>query len=102
MGSGEPWHKKAELYEFGTSSWLNVDDYPFGRTWVFDYHMVFIPETSSYYVVGGEDGVAFQGAGYLSQIGKFKDAAWSDGGRLNVPRSVSSYDSFFSRLLIQF
>ena len=55
VGSGNPYHKKAELYEFGTGAWLEVDDYPVNdETSVYNYDMVYISETSSYYVIGGQ------------------------------------------------
>ena len=53
--------------------------------------MVYVPETQSYYVVGG---VAGSGYGTLSEIAKFKDGVWSDAGRLNSARDVSLYYFF--------
>ena len=38
---------------------------------------------------GGEDGVAGEESGLLSQIGKFTDGSWSNGGQLKSVRIVS-------------
>ena len=85
VGSWYPNNKKAELYNFGTGAWKMIDDYPFGSESerLSDYEMLYIPETRSYLVIGGDDGY------YLSQIAKLKNGAWSDAGRLNSARYVS-------------
>ena len=95
VGSGNPYHKKAELYEFGTGAWLEVDDYPIEGTSVFNYDMVFIPETSSYYVIGGQYKGAGEESGPASQIGKFTNGFWSDAGQLKSVRIVS-FRKFFT------
>ena len=77
---------KAELYNFGTSSWTTTTDFPFGvngATGLIDFNMIYIPEDRSYLVIGG-----MAGADY-NQIAQFKDGEWSDVGRLNSARSVS-------------
>ena len=88
-------HKKAELYDFSTGKWIQVDSYPFGGNCLCDHDMVFIPETSSYYVIGGE-----KCPDSFSQIGKFTDGAWSDAGHLKVKRQVSFRVFNFLQILI--
>ena len=45
--------------------------------------MVYIPQTSVYYVIGG------WADGNLNTIAKFKNGAWSEAGQLNTARDVS-------------
>ena len=87
-----PDNVKAELYEFGTGVWTTVPDYPFGSAVAF-YDMVYISQTSAYYVIGGQDGFILSTI-TLSKIGMFKNGAWSEAGQLNTARRVSFY-SFF-------
>ena len=42
-----------------------------------------------HHMSGGEDGVAGEESGLLSQIGKFTDGSWSNGGQLKSVRMVS-------------
>ena len=92
VGSAYPANNKAELYNFGSGTWKTVDDYPFCRGMgCSDYDMLYIPETSSYLVIGGDSSRP------ISQIARFKDGAWSDAGKLNSARVVS----FCSFLLFQ-
>ena len=83
VGSYYPNNAKAELYNFGTGSWKTVSDYPFSSKSVYSYDMLYIPDTSSYLVIGGSDGNG------LSQIAKFFNGNWIDAGQLNLPRTVS-------------
>ena len=95
VGSWSSYNKKAELYSFDTGTWITADDYPFGSgSGLADYAMLYIPETSSYLVIGG------MASG--SQIAEFKDGAWYDAGRLNSVRGVS-FRSFLvvSKFLIK-
>ena len=88
-GDGPAGSKSAEMYEFSTDKWMTVSDYPSGRAnpSVSNYCMVFMPETSSYLVIGGFN------SGELTQIAKFTNGAWSAVGGLNKARSVS-FESF--------
>ena len=92
VGSWQPYNIKAELYDFGSAAWTEVEDYPFASgSFVAYIDMVFIPEESSYFVIGG-----FSGSD-LSQIARFKDGEWSDAGQLNTARQVSfTYLVYFS------
>ena len=65
---------------------MTVSDYPFGGDdpSIHGYCMVFMPETSSYLVIGGYNSVD-----ELTQIAKFTNGVWSAVGGLNKARSVS-------------
>ena len=91
VGSYSPYNVKAELYDFVTDDWTTVQDYPYGAGSITNYGMVYIPATSAYYVIGGNDG------GDLSTIGMFKNGAWSEAGQLNTARSVSFCSFFVSK-----
>ena len=56
VGSFNPSNVKTELYNSVTGSWTTMDDYPFfiGST-VNGHDMVYIPATSAFYVIGGDD-----------------------------------------------
>ena len=75
-----------ELYNFGTGEWKRVGNYPFADgSFVNDYDILYIPEMSSYLLIGGAIG-----SGQMSsQIAKFKEGVWSDAGQLNTSRAVS-------------
>ena len=92
-----PNNVKAEIFDFGTGSWTTVEDYPFASVVAY-YDMVYVPETTAYYVIGGIGDWA-----ELATIAMFKNGAWSEAGQLNTARYVS-FCSFFSvsKLLIQF
>ena len=89
VGSYSPNNVKAEVYEFGMDAWTIVEDYPYAAGFIVDYDMVYIPATSAYYVIGGNDG------GDLSTIGMFKNGAWSEAGQLNTARQVSFFSFLF-------
>ena len=75
---------KAELFDFGSDEWTNVEDYPNTRAqWICEYDMLYIPELAAYYVIGGAD------RSPSSAIVKFHDKVWSIVGQLNHPRKVS-------------
>lgn len=89
VGSKEPAHVKAELYDFDMGEWTTVQDYPFGDgTRIYNYDMVYIPQISAYVVIGGFDGF------HLSTIAMFKKGVWSEAGQLHMARYVSLF-SFF-------
>ena len=74
------------MFNFGTGTWKTVDDYPFGSgSFVVGHDLLYIPETSSYLIIGGSDGPGKA----LFQIAKFKDVAWFDAGRSNSAHNVS-------------
>ena len=89
VGSWSPDNIKAELYAFDTNAWADVEDYPFviPGSRITDYSMIFIPETSSYLVIGGTTFVDY--VAVLSQIAIFANDTWYDAGRLNSVRRVS-------------
>ena len=73
------------MYNFGNSLWNTVDDYPFlgpSGDYFFGHRMLYIPEMSSYFVIGGYS------RGTVSTVAKFKDGTWSDAGNLNKARYV--------------
>ena len=85
VGSFDPSYKTAELYEFATGEWTELDDYPFGSSKSFsDYDMVYIPEILSYFVIGGYDGFY-----PMSQIARLTKGEWFDAGNLKTKRGVS-------------
>ena len=86
VGSYSPNNAKAEVYDFGTGDWTTVPDYPHGVRYVSDHDMVYIPQTSAYYVIGGYDG-----SDRISTIAMLKNGAWSEAGHLNTARTVSFY-----------
>ena len=59
-----------------------------------NYEMLYIPEISSYLVIGG-----YSGDVNLAKIAQFKNGAWSDAGNLNSPRHVSFSLKHFSLFL---
>ena len=82
------------MFSFGTGDWNTVLDYPFGGgSGIYYYDMMFIPETSSYLVIGG-----FAGDSQLAQIARLKDGTWTNAGQLNSVRMVSYL--IFAQLLI--
>ena len=88
MAVGKFDHNKAELYEFPIDMWTTVSDYPFSDS-LNNFAMVYIPEISSYVVIGGStDGFIF------AQIAFLTNGAWSDGGNLNKQRYVSVFANF--------
>ena len=90
------------MYSFGTGNWNTVNDYPGSGPYpgVCSYDMLYIPETRSYLVIGGDDG---SGNDEVSQIFKFEDGIWYDVGRLNSGRNVKFCSFLFiSQLMIQF
>ena len=85
LGSYDPDNLKAEIYAFGTNAWSTVSDYPFAiGTYVYDYSMIFIPETASYLVIGGKSLNNI----ILSQLAIFANGTWFDAGQLNSGRRV--------------
>ena len=73
------------MYNFGTGDWDTVLDYPYGGGMgIYYYDMMFIPETSSYLVIGG-----FAGDSQLAQIARLKDGTWTNAGQLDSGRMVS-------------
>ena len=83
MGSNDPSHKKAEMYNFATETWRRVEDYPFSSGQSFyDFDMIYIDEISSFLVIGGTDGIDSY------QIAMFKNGAWFYAGKLNSARHV--------------
>ena len=86
VGSGSQ-SVKAELYNFVVGAWKPVDDYPFATSSMSNYAMVFIPETKSYFVIGGATGK--EGIDELSHIAKLTNGAWSLAGNLKPGRAVS-------------
>ena len=72
------------MYTFGTGAWTEVDDYPYGQsTGMFDHYMIFIPEITSYLVIGGKSG-----GDEMSQIAGFSNGTWYDAGHLKSARRV--------------
>ena len=93
VGSGGPDNIKTELFDFGTNTWETMDDYPYGSNTAFGfYEMVFIQESSAYYVIGEYDG-----KDRLTTIAMFHNGVWSQAGQLNQPRQVSP--RFFKSLI---
>ena len=90
VGSADPqngYNKKTELYNFIASTWKTVEDYPFGSgSGLGDHDMLYIPETSSFLVIGGAYG---NNQVATTQIAKLKDDAWYDAGQLNSVHTVS-------------
>ena len=87
VGSSD-YNVKAELYSFDVDAWKTVDDYPFAiGEGIYAYAIVFIPETKSYFVIGGATGKS--GKDRVSHIAKLTNGAWSLAGKLNLARSVS-------------
>ena len=87
VGSNGPYNVKAEMYSFSIGAWKTVEDYPYAiGEGVYGYAMVFIPETKSYFVIGGATGN--HGEDTVSHIAKFTNGAWSLAGELNSPRNV--------------
>ena len=93
------------MYAFGTGAWTEVEDYPYvepGAKQISGYEMIYIPEASSFFVIGGEIGGRFDFD--LSQVARFEvlgspqfsSGTWYDVGQLNHARRVSSY-SFLPR-----
>ena len=81
--SSEP-NVKAELFNFETGSWTEVADYPFSNGLISHYDMLFIPDLSAYFVIGGKNDW-----GSSATIAMFKEDVWSDVGHLNEVRYVS-------------
>ena len=74
------------MYNFKTGTWKVVNDYPFGSgSYIAMYDIVFIPESRSFLIIGGNDGSGV----FVSHIAKFKDGVWHDVGRLNSGRNVN-------------
>ena len=92
VGSFNPHSVKAETYNFGTGAWKTVSDYPFGSR-VYSYAMVYIPAKSSYFVIGGSDGIG------LTQIARLTNGVWSYAGQLNSGRAVSFVCFFLSSII---
>ena len=99
VGSWSPENVKAELFDFETGTWTITADYPFASgSYVAYYDMVYIPQASAYYVIGGHDG------SNLNTIAKFKNGAWNEAGQFNTAREVSFFfcfkitDSILSRI----
>ena len=83
------------MYTFETGLWTTVDDYPFlgpSGDYFIGYEMLYIPEMSSYFVIGGYS------RGTVSTFAKFKDGAWSEVGKLTTDRYVSFCSFLFSPL----
>ena len=93
VGSRTPNNVKAEVYDFGTGDWTSVQDYPYAAGTVAYCDMVFVPETSAYYVIGGFDEGWGIGGNWIrrdqARIGMFKNGAWSEAGQLKTARYVS-------------
>ena len=87
VGSWNPNSAKAEHYNFVTSEWTTVQDYPFCSRSVAMYVMAYVPDTSAYYVIGGLDSNDLFHD--LATIGMLKNDVWSDAGQLKVARHVS-------------
>ena len=87
VGSYSPYHVNAELYDFSTGDWKIVQDYPFSGSIlnaVYQFDMVYVPQLSAYYVIGGTDGW-----NRLARIAMLRNGAWQDAGQLNTARDVS-------------
>ena len=84
VGSYSPDNVKAELFNFETGSWTEVADYPFSNGVISHYDMLFIPDLSAYFVIGG-----WNDWGSSATIAMFKEDVWSDVGHLNEARDVS-------------
>ena len=86
VGSYRPDSVKAEEFDFETSSWTTVNDYPYSDGGAISYYdMLFIPEMAAYIVIGGEKSNSYS----LSTIGMFRNGDWSPAGQLNTARSVN-------------
>ena len=87
VGSFQPSNIKTEFYDFGTSEWTVLDDYPFSSgVGVDSFAMVFISKLSAYIIIGGYGGYD----GYdNSAISMFRNGVWSNAGQLNMARSVN-------------
>ena len=84
VGSFDPDNAKAELFDFETGGWTIVSDYPFGNGVVSNYDMLYVPQLSACFVIGG-----WTGWDYSATVAKFQNDLWSDAGQLNEARSVS-------------
>ena len=92
------------MYAFGTKAWTEVKDYPYGCGYdkekrISDYEMIYIPEASSYFVIGGTCGYdpAIGEVQIFSRVARFgvsgsppfARGTWYDAGHLNKERQVS-------------
>ena len=73
------------MFEFRTSKWMAVKDYPYTSDVFNSYEMIYIPELLSYLVIGGADGTGAD----MSQLAMLTNGEWVDAGRLNSARVVS-------------
>ena len=89
VGSEDPYNVKTEVINLKNGKWTKGDDHMYGcqtagcRVARFD--MLFIPDISSFVVIGGHDGNDF-----MATIAKFKKGKWSDAGQINTARSVNN------------
>ena len=90
------------MYAFGTKAWTEVKDYPYGCgsdkvKRISDYEMIYIPEASSYFVIGGVCSDSSGQVQQLSQVARFgvsgsqpsARGTWYEAGHLNTMRKVS-------------
>ena len=90
VGSYDPYNIKAEMFNYGKGSWTTALDYPLASGSGFGYYdIIYLPERTAYYVIGGTDGT------FLATIAMFKNGAWSEAGHLNTARTVSFCSVFF-------
>ena len=90
VGSLRPDNIKVELFDFDQMAWETMDDYPYGSSKGFGCHdMVYIQESTAYYVIGGLSSPGEDSEHTHSTIAKFHNGVWSQAGQLNQSRHVS-------------
>ena len=90
VGSANPDNAKAEVFEFGTGTWMTISDYPYSSDSVInDYEMIYIPELLSFLVIGGHD--SGDRSIHTSQVAMLTNGIWTDAGHLNMGRVVSFF-----------